>query len=1104
MKPVFSKHLVRSSHRGVDRRVSAVLLLWVGLVAAGWVAPSGPVIQAAEPSAEAVEEGAGESDFLSGVRRLTFEGRRAGEGYFNADGTRMVFQSERDPANPFYQIFVTDLETGDLQQVSPGFGKTTCAWIHPDGEQILFASTHHDEEAVAKQEEELELRATGKQRRYSWDYDPEYELYVAQLDEVKEGTTHGLKRLTHAKGYDAEASFSPDGSQIVFASNRAAFEVELSARMRKQFEIDPAYMIDLYLMDADGTNLRRLTNEVGYDGGPFFSPDGERICWRRFAPDGATAEIYTMRIDGSDVRRLTELNAMSWAPFFHPSGDYLIFTTNKHGFGNFELYLVRADGRGEPVRVTTTEGFDGLPVFLPGGDRLSWTSNRVVAADGTLARNEEGEPKKGTSQIYLADFDHERARRLLGLDQSDSDEAAGTQKSPEFESDERRLAASHAAASVSDFTPVDATRHVDYLTRPELGGRMTGSEGEIRATNYVAAYLESLGFVPAGEDGTFFQTFEFPAGSTLGKGNDLNVTRVKSGKGTEGETTAVATSLIAEPELGEDWTPMAFSQLGKVSPSEVVFAGYGLQVPADETGEEYDSYVHLDVTDKWVMVLRDLPQEITPETRQRMARYGAPRRKATIARDLGARGIIFVAGPTSQVSRELIRFNSDASQAQVSLSAVSIDNQLAAAMLETAGKNLGEQQRALDDGSPAMGFKLEGVRMAAKIDVQRQTGTGRNVIARLPAAGSVDEDASPADTSGSASGAGATPPPVTYPVVMVGAHIDHLGRGGSNSLARAEEEGKIHVGADDNASGVAAMLEIAQYIAAQKRGGAIDMQRDLVVAAWSGEELGLFGSQAFVGRFTELFPKAPVSVADPHAAAIAQAHGMSPGAEPLTEAIAAYLNLDMVGRLQEKLIIQGIGSSPGFAGEVQRRNVPVGLALQLDRTSSRLPTDASALVARQVPILSAFTGAHEDYHTPRDTPEKLNFEGLAKVGRLFGLLTRGFLTAESVPVFELDEGDANREEAPRARLTAYLGTIPDYAAGDVQGLKLSGVSADGPAEKAGLQGGDVIVELAGRKIEDIYDYTYAIEALKIGETVDIRINRDGKTRTLKITPGSRE
>jgi predicted metalloprotease with PDZ domain len=189
---------------------------------------------------------------------------------------------------------------------------------------------------------------------------------------------------------------------------------------------------------------------------------------------------------------------------------------------------------------------------------------------------------------------------------------------------------------------------------------------------------------------------------------------------------------------------------------------------------------------------------------------------------------------------------------------------------------------------------------------------------------------------------------------------------------------------------------------------------------------------------------------------------------------------------------------------VQRRNVPVGLPLQLDKTSTRLPTDASAFVARDVPILSAFTGAHEDYHTPRDTKEKLNYSGAADIAQLFALLTRGMLTDSSVPEFKLDEGEKEEEDRPRARLTAYLGTVPDYAAGEIKGLKLSGVADAGPAAKAGVRGGDVVVELAGKKIEDVYDYTYAIEALRIGKETSITVQRDGKELELTIVPGSRD
>ena len=239
-----------------------------------------------------------EALLLSNTRQLTFEGRRAGEGYFSQDGSQLVFQSEREPGNPFFQIYLMDRETGDVERVSPGRGKTTCAWIHPDGDKVLFASTHDDESAVDKQRAEIELRKSGKERRYSWDYDEHFEIY--EFDRK----THEYRKLTNARGYDAEGSWSPDGKLIAFTSNRRAYQGELTATEKKQFEVDPANMNDIYIMDADGDNVRRLTTEPGYDGGPFFSPDGTRICWRRFSPNGAVAEVWTMNIDGSDKRQI--------------------------------------------------------------------------------------------------------------------------------------------------------------------------------------------------------------------------------------------------------------------------------------------------------------------------------------------------------------------------------------------------------------------------------------------------------------------------------------------------------------------------------------------------------------------------------------------------------------------------------------------------------------------------------------------------------------------------------------------------------------------------------------------------------------------------------
>jgi Tol biopolymer transport system component len=338
-----------------------------------------------------------ESDFLSRVRRLTVEGRRAGEGYWSPNGMKLVFQSEREAGNPFYQIYTLDLTTGETTRVSPGYGKTTCSFFRPGTNEIEFASTHHDAKSKQFQQEELDFRASGKQRRYSWDYDPEFEIYT-----YKPGPTPSAPpvytRLTNARGYDAEGSYSPDGQWIAFTSMRDAYNRTLSAEEQKQLEVDPSYFAEIYIMRADGSGQKRLTNVPGYDGGPFFSPDGKRIIWRRFDTSGLIANVFTMNPDGSDVRQITDFGAMSWAPYIHPSGQYILFASNKLGFENFEVYLVDIDGKKEPVRVTYSDGFDGLPVPSPDGRQLAWTSTRAGGSEG---------------QIFLAQWNHEKALEAL-------------------------------------------------------------------------------------------------------------------------------------------------------------------------------------------------------------------------------------------------------------------------------------------------------------------------------------------------------------------------------------------------------------------------------------------------------------------------------------------------------------------------------------------------------------------------------------------------------------------------------------------------------------------------------------------------------------------
>jgi Tol biopolymer transport system component len=354
------------------------------LIALGCLAP----LAAQQPAAGEHPE----RQFLSRIRRLTVEGRRAGEGYWSPDGKRLVFQSEREPGNPFYQIYTVDLTTGQTLRISPGTGKTTCAFFRPGTDQILFSSTHHDPNSKRLQDEELAFRASGKERRYAWDYDEEMEIYA-----ISEKTKQ-LQRLTNVRGYDAEASYSPDGQWIVFSSMRDAYNRTLNDAEQKQLSVDPSVFGEIYVMRADGSDQRRLTTVNGYDGGPFFSPDGKRIVWRRFDEQGLIADVWTMNLDGSDQRQVTRFASMSWAPYIHPSGQYILFASNKLGFENFEVFMVDLAGAKEPVRITYSEGFDGLPVPSPDGTQIAWTSSRGGGREG---------------QIFLAQWNHQAALKAL-------------------------------------------------------------------------------------------------------------------------------------------------------------------------------------------------------------------------------------------------------------------------------------------------------------------------------------------------------------------------------------------------------------------------------------------------------------------------------------------------------------------------------------------------------------------------------------------------------------------------------------------------------------------------------------------------------------------
>ncbi len=298
---------------------------------------------------------------LVNVRQLTFGGQNA-EAYFSSDSTRLVFQATR-PGRTCDAIYVIQADGDGEQMLSGGEGVTTCAYWLEDDARILYASTHLGDPDCPPPPD----RSQG----YVWPLHPAYDIFVQDL------ATGERTRLTHAPGYDAEATVGPDGRSIVFTSDRDAD-------------------LEIYRIQSDGSGLTRLTFEVGYDGGPFFSPDGQRIVFRASRPSTTAAvdefrdflarhlvkpsllEIHVMDSDGGRIRRVTDLGAASFAPFWHPDGDRIIFSSNHHDpeGREFDLWMIGLDGSGLE-RITETPDFDGFPMFSPDGARLVWASNRL-------------------------------------------------------------------------------------------------------------------------------------------------------------------------------------------------------------------------------------------------------------------------------------------------------------------------------------------------------------------------------------------------------------------------------------------------------------------------------------------------------------------------------------------------------------------------------------------------------------------------------------------------------------------------------------------------------------------------------------------------------
>lgn len=649
--------------------------------------------------------------------------------------------------------------------------------------------------------------------------------------------------------------------------------------------------------------------------------------------------------------------------------------------------------------------------------------------------------------------------------------------------------------------------HIGYLASDKLDGRRTGTAGATEAAQYIAKEFERYGlrggYSAAARSkerpNGYMQSFPYVAGVELGKTNAVTFTPRVNGTA-EMPPPAAATAAL-DLRVGEDWMPLAWSANARVESSPVTYVGYG--ITAAEL--QHDDYAGVDLKGRIALAFAGTPDGDNPHGT--FARFADLRFKAAAARDHGARALLVIAREENFKDDRLARLRVDESVASgdAGIPVVAISRQVARRALEAAATptlRFEELEHALQT-TPKTGTGASGetVPPAAQTTARRSFSASLQNIAFAVTTEVARREAPAANVVGILEG---SDPKLKNETIVIGAHYDHLGRGGQGSLAA--REGEIHHGADDNASGVAALLELARTFAKDRK----SIRRTIVFIAFGGEEEGLLGSSYYVRN--------PVV--------------------PLAQTVA-MINLDMVGRMKEnRLLIGGVGTSSEWkkwieganhdlnmkvtaAGEASpdygtAHGTPVVVAANgetivranpgerfaLTMTEDGFgPSDHASFYARQTPVLFFWTGTHEDYHKPSDTADRINYEGEHKIVTFVSDIVRAVDASDRRPTYTLAKSDAAAGRSTGFRV--YLGTIPNYAeTGD--GLKLDGVREDSPAAKAGLRAGDVIVRLAGRDVRNVYDYTYALGEMKVGVEYEVEVVRAGERLKLKLTPAARK
>jgi hypothetical protein len=572
---------------------------------------------------------------------------------------------------------------------------------------------------------------------------------------------------------------------------------------------------------------------------------------------------------------------------------------------------------------------------------------------------------------------------------------------------------------------VDALRdHVRYLASEELTGRGVDTPGIKLARDYIAREFAKLGLRPGGDNGSYLQGFDVATGVAVK------------------QPTIIAFGKQPPLRLNDEWTPMGLSGSGKVE-ADVVFAGYG--ITAKEYG--YDDYAGIDAKGKIVLVLRYEPppkNEKSPfQTPPRYSNHATLRAKANNASDHGAVGMILVDfNHSGDEQKELLSTSNSLWRSGNSPIAAQVKRGVIEKWLDAEGVSLKPLKEKIDREEKPASQYLPAARVTLQVSLEEIRQRTENVVGVLPGSDPTLKDQN----------------------IVIGAHYDHLGFG-HYGTRDSSTEGQIHHGADDNASGTAVLMQLAERLSRSQTRPA----RTIVFAAFSGEELGLYGSRHYVN-----YPPQSLS------------------------STKAMLNLDMVGRLRDnRLTVFGTHSAKELSAIVLEEAQKLGL--QVIESDSVGRSDHMSFYNRKIPALHFFTGTHPDYHRPSDTWEKLNIEGMVKVTDLVsGIVQRVANTKEALNFVSLPSRPPGSGNTEGQGYGSYLGSIPDFGAnGD--GVRLAGVSEGSPAAFAGLQEGDVIIKLAEMKIQNLEDLMAALRSKKPGDSVEITILRNSQPLTVKAT-----